>query len=184
MLSQIWSSVHSVWLTFLRHTYYNIFLHSFLKYKWFAFLGWFHLYSGIHFCTLLFLPLFWSYFRLSKLYLHPCWLLMHKIFIEQGLFWLAEILRVSGRISNHGFSDYDRLQRGSPNPVPSLDVMPDVGGKSLGSWNGNGWNNMQHEVSWGFMANQIRRIQFIFVYPFLGTDSCGSSQMSNQFSSF
>ncbi|KAH6766097.1 RNA-binding KH domain-containing protein [Perilla frutescens var. hirtella] len=60
-----------------------------------------------------------------------------------------EILRVSGRISNHGFNDYDRLQRGSPNPVPSLDVMPDVGGKSLGSWNGNCWNNMQHEQRLG-----------------------------------
>lgn len=60
---------------------------------------------------------------------------------------MAEILRVSGRISNHGFSDYDRLQRGSPNPVASLDLMPDVGGKALGSWNGSCWSSIQHEVS-------------------------------------
>ncbi|KAG6433517.1 hypothetical protein SASPL_105131 [Salvia splendens] len=60
-----------------------------------------------------------------------------------------EIRRLTGRITNHGFNDYDRLQRGSPNSVPSLDVMPDVGGKGLGSWNGNGWNNMQHEQMLG-----------------------------------
>ncbi|KAK6163889.1 hypothetical protein DH2020_000753 [Rehmannia glutinosa] len=48
-------------------------------------------------------------------------------------------------MSNHGFSDYDRLQRGSPSPVSSLDVMPDFGGKILGNWNGNGWSSIQHE---------------------------------------
>ncbi|KAM7496339.1 hypothetical protein LguiA_020753 [Lonicera macranthoides] len=56
-----------------------------------------------------------------------------------------EILRVSGMISNQGFSDYDRLQRGSPSPLNSLDIMPDVGPKGLGRWNGNGWNGLQHE---------------------------------------
>lgn len=77
---------------------------------------------------------------------------------------MAEILRVSGRISNHGFSDYDRLQRGSPSPVPSLDVMPDVGGKALGSWNGNGWSSIQHEVSWVFNGQpSIEPLYFILV---------------------
>lgn len=56
-----------------------------------------------------------------------------------------EILRVSGRISNHGFNDYDRLQRGSPSPVPSLDVMPDIAGKAVGGWSGSCWSTMQHE---------------------------------------
>ncbi|KAL7113783.1 hypothetical protein ABFS83_04G077900 [Erythranthe nasuta] len=60
-----------------------------------------------------------------------------------------EILRVSGRISNQSFGDYDRLQRGSPSPVASLDVMPDVVGKPLGNWNGNGWSGIQHEQRLG-----------------------------------
>lgn len=59
---------------------------------------------------------------------------------------ITEILRVSGKISSQGFSDYDRLQRGSPSPVASLNMMPDVG-VGLGSWNGNGWIGIQPEVS-------------------------------------
>ncbi|KAK3025848.1 hypothetical protein RJ639_041296 [Escallonia herrerae] len=56
-----------------------------------------------------------------------------------------EILRVSGMIPNQGFSDYDRLQRGSPSPMSTLDAIPDMGGKGVGRWNGNGWNGLQHE---------------------------------------
>ncbi|XP_075519740.1 KH domain-containing protein At2g38610-like isoform X1 [Primulina tabacum] len=56
-----------------------------------------------------------------------------------------EILKVSGRFSNQGFSDYENLQRGSPSQVTSLDLMPDIGGKGIGSWNGNGWSGIQHE---------------------------------------
>ncbi|KAK4492133.1 hypothetical protein RD792_002930, partial [Penstemon davidsonii] len=56
-----------------------------------------------------------------------------------------EILKISGRMSNHGFSDYDRLQRGSPSPVQSLDVIPDVGGKAISNWDGNGWSIIQQE---------------------------------------
>ncbi|CAK9134880.1 unnamed protein product [Ilex paraguariensis] len=58
-----------------------------------------------------------------------------------------EILRVSGMISNQGLSDYDRLQRGSPSPIASIDMMPDigVGGKVLRGWTGNGWNGLQQE---------------------------------------
>ena len=74
---------------------------------------------------------------------------------------LAEILRVSGMISNQGFSDYDRLQRGSPSPLNSLDIMPDVGPKGLGRWNGNGWNGLQHEVSTS--NNQMYCFIFIFL---------------------
>lgn len=66
---------------------------------------------------------------------------------------MTEILRVSGRISNHGFNEYDRLQRGSPSPVASLDVMPDITGKAVGGWSGSCWSSMQHEVTLSFVAN-------------------------------
>ena len=36
-------------------------------------------------------------------------------------------------VSNHGFSDYDRLQYRSPSPMASANVLNDVGG---GRWNG------------------------------------------------
>lgn len=49
-------------------------------------------------------------------------------------------------IPNQGLSDYDRLQRGSPSPMASFDMMQDIGGKPLGGWTGNGWNTPQ-EVS-------------------------------------
>ncbi|GFZ20010.1 RNA-binding KH domain-containing protein [Actinidia rufa] len=48
-----------------------------------------------------------------------------------------EILRVSGMLSNHGFSDYDRLQRGSPSPMASSDIMPNFGATGLGGWSGH-----------------------------------------------
>ncbi|KAI8523394.1 hypothetical protein RHMOL_Rhmol13G0070000 [Rhododendron molle] len=48
-----------------------------------------------------------------------------------------EILRVSGMLSNHGFSDYDRLQRGSPSPMASSDMMPNHGPAGLGGWSGH-----------------------------------------------
>ncbi|KAG5081161.1 hypothetical protein GLYMA_02G237800v4 [Glycine max] len=51
-----------------------------------------------------------------------------------------EILRVSGKngmMQNQGFSDYDRVQFGSPKPnlMPSLDIQP----------NFTGWNSLSHE---------------------------------------
>ncbi|KAK7321433.1 hypothetical protein VNO77_32079 [Canavalia gladiata] len=51
-----------------------------------------------------------------------------------------EILRVSGKnglMQNQGFSDYDRVQVGSPKPIlmPSLDITP----------NFTGWNSLSHE---------------------------------------
>uniref|UniRef100_A0A3Q7H4W6 KHDC4/BBP-like KH-domain type I domain-containing protein n=1 Tax=Solanum lycopersicum TaxID=4081 RepID=A0A3Q7H4W6_SOLLC len=58
---------------------------------------------------------------------------------------LTEILRLSGMIPNQVLSDYDRLQRGSPSPVGSIDMMQHVGGKGLGGWNGNGWNAFQEQ---------------------------------------
>lgn len=59
---------------------------------------------------------------------------------------MTEILRISGKISSQGLSDHDRLQRGSPRPMASLNMMPDFG-EGLGSWNGNGWSGIQPEVS-------------------------------------
>lgn len=54
---------------------------------------------------------------------------------------LTEILRVSGMMPNQGFSDFDRLQRGSPSPIGS-DIMPNYRGSGLGGWNGR-----PHDVS-------------------------------------
>jgi len=57
-------------------------------------------------------------------------------------FMLAEILRVSGRTPNQGFSDFDRLQYGSLSPMASSDMIPNNIGTGF-----NGWNGLQHEVS-------------------------------------
>ncbi|KAK9159354.1 hypothetical protein Scep_005928 [Stephania cephalantha] len=46
-----------------------------------------------------------------------------------------EIMRVSGIVQNAGFSDYDRLQHGSPSPMASSNLIPNVGGTGLGGWN-------------------------------------------------
>jgi protein quaking len=54
---------------------------------------------------------------------------------------LAEILRVSGRTPNQGFSDFDRLQYGSLSPMASSDMIPNNIGTGF-----NGWNGLQHEV--------------------------------------
>ncbi|GMP48836.1 hypothetical protein CsSME_00016053 [Camellia sinensis var. sinensis] len=48
-----------------------------------------------------------------------------------------EILRVSGMMSNHGFNDYERLQRGSPNLMASQDIKPNLGGTGIGGWSGH-----------------------------------------------
>ncbi|KAG2672782.1 hypothetical protein I3843_13G051700 [Carya illinoinensis] len=47
-----------------------------------------------------------------------------------------EIRRVSGMTPNHGFSDYDRLQRGSPGPMASFDIMSNNRPTGFGGWNG------------------------------------------------
>ncbi|CAL5386231.1 unnamed protein product [Camellia sinensis] len=54
-----------------------------------------------------------------------------------------EILRVSGMMSNHGFNDYERLQRGSPNLMASQDIKPNLGGTGIGGWSGH-----PHECGW------------------------------------
>ena len=54
---------------------------------------------------------------------------------------LAEILRISGRTPNQGFSDFDRLQYGSPSPMATSDMIPNNIGTGF-----NGWNGLQHEV--------------------------------------
>ncbi|XP_010922800.1 KH domain-containing protein SPIN1 [Elaeis guineensis] len=51
-----------------------------------------------------------------------------------------EIMRVSGMVSNQGFGDFDRMQHGSPSPIVSSNLIPNVGGTSLG-----GWSGLQHE---------------------------------------
>lgn len=78
---------------------------------------------------------------------------------------------MSGRISNHGFSDYDRLQRGSPSPVSALDVMPDFGVKALYNWNGNGWSNIQQEVSSDILSARLKYAMYAYtLYVFIIED--------------
>ncbi|KAB1201026.1 hypothetical protein CJ030_MR0G005176 [Morella rubra] len=47
-----------------------------------------------------------------------------------------EILRVAGMAPNHGFSDFDRLQYGSPSPLSSFDIMPNNRGTGSSVRNG------------------------------------------------
>ncbi|KAA3453169.1 hypothetical protein Goshw_015893 [Gossypium schwendimanii] len=46
-----------------------------------------------------------------------------------------EIFRVSGMMSNQGFGDFDRLRHRSPSPMASSNLMSNVYGTGLGSWN-------------------------------------------------
>lgn len=57
-------------------------------------------------------------------------------------FLCAEILRVSGMLSNQGFGDFDRLRHRSPSPMASSNLMSSVSGTGLG-----GWNSLQQEVT-------------------------------------
>lgn len=45
-------------------------------------------------------------------------------------------------IPNHGLNDFDRLQRGSPSPMASFDMMAHNRGTGF-----NGWNGLPHDVS-------------------------------------
>ncbi|KAB5530254.1 hypothetical protein DKX38_020335 [Salix brachista] len=51
-----------------------------------------------------------------------------------------EILRISGRSPNQGFSDFDRLQYGSPSPMANSDMISNNIGTGF-----NGWNGLKHE---------------------------------------
>lgn len=48
----------------------------------------------------------------------------------------SEIFRVSGMLSNQGFSDFDRLRYRSPSPMASSNLMSNVSVPGLGGWNG------------------------------------------------
>lgn len=54
----------------------------------------------------------------------------------------AEILRVSGKLSNQGFGDFDRLQHRSPSPMASSNHMSNVSATGIGAW-----NSLQQEVT-------------------------------------
>ncbi|KAF8049452.1 hypothetical protein N665_2210s0011 [Sinapis alba] len=47
-----------------------------------------------------------------------------------------EIFRVSGMMSNQGFTDFDRLRHRSPSPMASPNHMSNVPGAGYGGWNG------------------------------------------------
>ncbi|KAJ6922688.1 KH domain-containing protein [Populus alba x Populus x berolinensis] len=49
---------------------------------------------------------------------------------------MSEIFRVSGMMSNQGFGDFDRLRHRSPSPMASSNLLSNVGGTGLSSWNG------------------------------------------------
>ncbi|KAK8643635.1 hypothetical protein V6N13_012920 [Hibiscus sabdariffa] len=46
-----------------------------------------------------------------------------------------EIFRVSGMMSNQGFGDFDRMRHRSPSPMASSNLMSNVYGTGLSSWN-------------------------------------------------
>ncbi|XP_039001691.1 KH domain-containing protein At2g38610-like [Hibiscus syriacus] len=46
-----------------------------------------------------------------------------------------EIFRVSGMMSSQGFGDIDRMRHRSPSPMASSNIMSNVSGTGLGSWN-------------------------------------------------
>ncbi|XP_010558412.1 PREDICTED: KH domain-containing protein At3g08620-like [Tarenaya hassleriana] len=45
-----------------------------------------------------------------------------------------EIFRVSGMMSNQGFTDFDRLRHRSPSPMASPNIMSNVHGAGFGGW--------------------------------------------------
>ncbi|XP_038905002.1 KH domain-containing protein At3g08620-like isoform X1 [Benincasa hispida] len=47
-----------------------------------------------------------------------------------------EILRVSGMMSNQGFSDFERLRHRSPSPMASTNLVSNISGTGFGGWNG------------------------------------------------
>ncbi|GMH23120.1 hypothetical protein Nepgr_024963 [Nepenthes gracilis] len=47
-----------------------------------------------------------------------------------------EIFRASSMMSNQGFGDFDRRQHRSPSPMASTNIMSNVHGSGLRSWNG------------------------------------------------
>ncbi|KAG8493028.1 hypothetical protein CXB51_010411 [Gossypium anomalum] len=55
--------------------------------------------------------------------------------LEYQEFQASEIFRVSGMMSNQGFGDFDRLRHRSPSPMASSNLMSNVYGTGLGSWN-------------------------------------------------
>lgn len=58
------------------------------------------------------------------------------------VFCCAEIFRVSGMMSNQGFTDFDRLRHRSPSPMASPNHMSNVPGAGYGG----GWNGLPPEV--------------------------------------
>lgn len=57
-------------------------------------------------------------------------------------FCCAEIFRVSGMMSNQGFTDFDRLRHRSPSPMASPNHMSNLPGAGYGG----GWNGLPPEV--------------------------------------
>lgn len=47
-----------------------------------------------------------------------------------------EILRVTGMMPNHSFSEFERLRHRSPSPMASTNPLSNVGGAGLSGWNG------------------------------------------------
>lgn len=61
---------------------------------------------------------------------------------SQQSFHLLEILRATGMMPNHNFSELERLRHRSPSPMASTNSLSNVPGTGLASWNG-----LQQEVN-------------------------------------
>ncbi|KAG6435815.1 hypothetical protein SASPL_100692 [Salvia splendens] len=70
-----------------------------------------------------------------------------------------EIMRVTGMVPNHGFSELERLRHRSPSPMASANSLSNVAGTGLSSWNGlpqeNFWLDLR-TPSFALLSTQIR----------------------------
>ena len=89
---------------------------------------------------------FWHYALVSHLNYFSC----------------AEILRVSGMLSNQGFGDFDRLRHRSPSPMASSNLMSNVSGTGLG-----GWNSLQQEVTAFKLSIVASELYILNFFPYI-----------------
>lgn len=73
-------------------------------------------------------------------------------------FCCAEIFRVSGMMSNQGFTDFDRLRHRSPSPMASPNHMSNLPGAGYGG----GWNGLPPEVGSHFFYLCYSQCSFKF----------------------
>uniref|UniRef100_A0A9I9EAF3 KH domain-containing protein n=1 Tax=Cucumis melo TaxID=3656 RepID=A0A9I9EAF3_CUCME len=62
--------------------------------------------------------------------------ILHRNLTKSSEAYLDKILRVSGMMSNQGFSEFERLRHRSPSPMASSNLVSNISGSGFGSWNG------------------------------------------------